>query len=110
TTFGGGTDSVQFGQPGDIPVPLDVTGDGRAEIRLWRPSTGTWPTLNLSNFQSWNQQYGQPGDVPVMARPMLVGSRPADVDGDLRADVTIYRPSSGEWFTRQSATGYSSFT
>ena len=32
---------------------------------------------------------------------------PADVDGDGRTDLTVYRPATGEWFTRSSTTGYS---
>jgi uncharacterized repeat protein (TIGR02543 family) len=102
--------SRQFGLPGDIPVPADVTGDGWAELRLWRPSTGMWHSYDRSMFQSSSQQYGLAGDVPVMTRPVFIGSRPADVDGDLRTDVTIYRASTGEWFTRLSSTGYSTFS
>jgi hypothetical protein len=110
TLSAGGTDSRQLGLPGDIPVPLDVSGDGRAELRVWRPSTGTWHSYDRWTSQFATQQYGLPGDVPVMARPVMVGSRPVDLDGDRRADVTIYRPSAGQWFTRQSTTGYSTFT
>jgi hypothetical protein len=106
----GGNYSRQFGLPGDIPVPLDVTGDGRAELRVWRPSTGMWFSFNRSTSQSSTLQYGLAGDVPIMALPVLAGSRSDDADGDRRADVTIFRPSTGEWFTRQSATGYGTFT
>jgi FG-GAP-like repeat len=103
-------ESRQFGLPGDVPVPLDVTGDGCAELRVWRPSTGMWYSYDRTRGQVSSQQYGQPGDVPIMARPVLAGFRPVDFDGDRRADVTVYRPSTGEWFTRQSATGYSTST
>jgi hypothetical protein len=110
TLSAGGTYTRQFGLPGDIPVPLDATGDGLAELRVWRPATGVWYTFDRTLSQASSQQYGLPGDVPVMARPELRRARSVDMDGDRRADVAIYRPSSGEWFTRQSVTGYSTFT
>jgi FG-GAP-like repeat/Divergent InlB B-repeat domain len=106
----GGTYSRRFGLSGDIPVPADVTGDGRAELRVWRPSNGMWYAYDRQLGVTTSQQYGLPGDVPIMGRPSLAMTRPADMDGDRRADVTIYRPSSGEWFTRQSAAGYVTFT
>ena len=31
---------------------------------------------------------------------------PADVDGDIRTDLTVYRPSTGEWLSRRSSSGY----
>jgi hypothetical protein len=30
-----------------------------------------------------------------------------DFDGDGKTDLTIFRPSSGEWFVRYSSTGFS---
>ena len=43
-TFGAGT---------DVPVPGDYDRDGRADIAMWRPSTGVWTVL-----QSIERVYG----------------------------------------------------
>jgi hypothetical protein len=41
------------------------------------------------------QQWGQVGDVPVVG----------NFGGDARSDFTVWRPSTGEWFVKASATG-----
>ena len=81
---------VQWGQNGDVPLPADYTGDGRAGRAVWRPSTGQWWWIHGRSPVQW----GQPGDVP------LVG----DYTGDGRAGRAVWRPSTGTWWDRGIAT------
>jgi len=61
----------------------DYTGDGRADLAIWRPSTGVWWVRGLLPTH-----WGEPGDVPV----------PADYSGDGRTDLAIWRPSTATWW------------
>jgi hypothetical protein len=88
-----------------IPVPIrrpDVDADGRADLTVFRPSTGQWyvrqshNNYSLSDFLTF--QWGVASDTPVAA----------DFDGDGRMELAIWRPSTGQWFIRYSSTGYSS--
>jgi hypothetical protein len=74
------------------PIRFDFDGDGRADISLFRPSTGTW-YLNRSSSGFGGFQFGQNGDLAA----------PADYDGDGRTDAAVFR--GGVWYRMLSSTG-----
>ncbi len=85
--------SVKWGiASGDIPVPADYDGDGRADLGVWRPSTGTWHIrfINGPNVTtSRSVQWGMAGDVPVSG---------IDRNGDGKSDYVVWRRASGVWY------------
>src|SRR5205823_14384395 len=61
---------VQFGLPGDIPVPASysgtvnpTTGLPMTDYVVWRPSTGTWYVLPNSGGTYTTKQWGLQGDI-----------------------------------------------
>jgi hypothetical protein len=73
----------------------DFDGDGITDSTVFRPSTGTWFTLNSGSNTVSIENFGLNGDIPV----------DGDFDGDQRADLCIFRPSNGTWFFKRSSNG-----
>jgi subtilisin family serine protease len=85
---------VQWGWPGDTPVPADYDGDRQRDMAVYRPSSGVWHIVG-SGIGPVTRQWGLQDDTPV----------PADYDGDGRADIAVYRPSNGGWYIIRSSGG-----
>ena len=80
-------------------------GDGRAELVVYRPDTGIWFGYNTVTAATTVDPFGVAGDSPALRRPGVRWLQRGDVDGDRRADPTVFRPSTGTWFTLPSSTG-----
>ncbi len=91
--------AARWGANGDIPLVGDFDGNGKADITIFRPSTGVWGSLlsNSSSVAGTTQKFatfGQNSDVP----------QPADYDGDGIVDYAVFRPgSTGEFYILKSS-------
>ena len=105
---------AQWGEPGDVPVLLDVDGDARIEFVVFRPDDGTWYAFDpVSMTVLGSLAWGESGDTPVGQPPQLpagpVLKTAGDFDHDGAADVTVFRPSTGGWYTLQSTHAYHTY-
>ncbi len=73
---------------------VDYDGDGKTDVGVFRPSTGTWYIINSSTATWSSYSWGGAGDMPV----------PGDYDGDGKTDVGVFRPSTGTWYIINSST------
>ena len=73
----------------------DFDGDGNDDFSLFRPTTGTWYTLNSNGVGA--STFGTAADKPVSA----------DFDGDGKTDTAIFKNSNGSaiWEIKHSSDG-----
>ena len=89
----------QWGVAGDYPMVGDYTGDGIADLTVYRPSNGAWyickSDTNFDCTLSTATQFGLNGDFPIHF----------DTDGDNTLEFAVFRPNTTTWFIRNSLTG-----
>jgi hypothetical protein len=92
----------------DVPVPADFDADGITDMALFRDAGQVWtvypsgsvgpgiyanPGITGEGQPFASRQWGLPGDIAV----------PQDFDGDLKADLTVFRPAEGNWYVFPSS-------
>ncbi len=91
--------TLAWGSPshGDLPVPGDYDGDGRADLAVYRTSSAEWFIHRSSDRGLTQVTWGgaNNGDRPV----------PGDYDADGKTDIAVYRPTTGEWLILRSSDG-----
>jgi hypothetical protein len=85
--------TIQWGMAFDIPVPADYNGDGRADLAVYRRSSGTWFVKD-----QFSVAWGNAKTFPIAV----------DVSRDGRADLVSYQRSTGTWDVYDTGAGMSS--
>ena len=89
------TQSLSWGNIGDLPVTSDFDGDGKTDFAVFRPAENNWYVFRSADNSFVSVNFGLPNDKLAAA----------DFDGDLKADFAVFRPSTGTWYILQSTNG-----
>jgi subtilisin len=76
-------------------APADFDGDGKSDISVFRPASGSWFVQKSSDNSFSATQFGVAADLLA----------PGDYDGDGKTDVAVFRPATGNFFILNSSNG-----
>ena len=95
-----GVNCWQFGSgSASIPTPADFDGDGKTDVAVYYPAPGAWYegywyiVNSATNREDDNIHWGSSAGTPI----------PADYDGDGKADLAVYYPTTQDWYIRYSS-------
>ena len=101
-----------WGGSGYAAVPGDYDGDARTDMAVFQPASGNWYVLKSSAgyasgfiINGWGTSGDRPLTAAVAARANDT-SRASDIDGDTRADITVYNAATLTWHTLTSTSAY----
>lgn len=92
----GTSESLAFGQNGDVPLDADFDGDRKADYAVWRQGTGEWFFRRSTDGTFGGALWGVNGDKPVTG----------DYDADGKTDLAVWRPSDGLNYIVRSTGGF----
>jgi subtilisin len=76
-------------------APADFDGDGKSDVSVFRPASGSWFVQKSSDNSFSATQFGVAADLIA----------PGDYDGDGKTDVAVFRPTTGNFFILNSSNG-----
>ncbi|MEO6393410.1 MAG: VCBS repeat-containing protein [Pyrinomonadaceae bacterium] len=81
------------------PRVADFDRDGKADLTVFRPTTGSWYSMDSITAALRSFHFGANGDKPLLT----------DFDHDGNTDFVVFRPDIGTWYTISANMGFQAF-